>query len=159
MRPNREAVAILTELGVEIVAKNVAPRPGQTRSVGTVQRIVRRHGVEHARLVVMMIVESRNNRVALDEASLGAVSDVLIAMKRSYPSVYSNEITKIFEFFDQTPIAAIRLIYTQGLEGVINKRAALGGMIWERVVRVFGHPQSDWLDDRRLASSPENAKV
>ncbi len=31
---------ILAEFGVEVVARNVAPRPGQTRAVATVRRNV-----------------------------------------------------------------------------------------------------------------------
>lgn len=148
MTTNREALAILSELGVEVVAKNVRPMPGQTRSVATLQRIVRRHGVDHARLVIMLIMESVNNRGALDEASLGAVSDVVVAFKRSYPARYEAKISDLFAFFDATPIAAIRAFYTDGLDGVVNKRAALSGMIWERIIRAFGRPQIDWLDDR-----------
>lgn len=150
MSTNREALQILEELGVGVVAKNVAPKPGQTRSVATLQRIVRRHGAEHARLVVMVIMESENNRAALDEASLGAVSDVLVAFKRSYPARYEARTSDLFAFFDQTPIANIRALYTDGLEGVVNRRSALAGMIWERAVRVFGKPQIDWLDDRGM---------
>lgn len=151
MSNNREALAILSELGVEVVPKSIAPKPGQTRSVATLQRIVRRHGAEHARLVVMVIVESVNNRAALDEASLGAVSDVIQAFKRAYPARYEAKISDLFEFFDKTPIANIRALYTDGLDGIVNKRAALGGMLWERAIRVFGQPQIDWLDDRRSA--------
>lgn len=152
MSNNREALAILSELEVTVVAKNVTPKPGQTRSAATLQRIVRRHGPEHARMVIMLIVESVNNRAALDEASMGAVSDVLIAFKRAYPARYEASTTDLFEFFDATPIANIRALYTEGLDGVVNKRAALAGMIWERVIRVFGKPQMDWLDDRRATA-------
>lgn len=152
MKPNREALAILEELDVGVVAKNVMPRPGQTRSVATLQRIVRRHGVDHARMVIMLIMESINNRAALDEASLGAVSDVLAAFKRAYPARYEASTTDLFAFFDATPVANIRALYTDGLEGVVNKRAALAGMLWERIIRVFGNPQIDWIDDRRASA-------
>lgn len=150
-KPNREATMILEELGVTIVAKNVAPRPGQTRSVATLQRIVRRHGADHARMVVMMIMESVNNRAALDEASLGAVSDIILAFKRAYPARYEANISDLFAFFDSTPVANIRALYTDGLDGVVNKRSALAGMLWERIIRAFGNPQIDWIDDRRQA--------
>lgn len=152
MSDQREALAILNELGVTVVPKSVMPRPGQTRSVGTLQRIIRRHGAEHGRLVVMVIVESTNNLAALDEASLGAVSDILLAIRRSYPDIYVNDMTKVFEFFDVTPIANIRAIFTDGVDGIIPRRFALGGMLWERVVRVFGQPQMDILDDRRKSA-------
>ena len=150
MTTNREALAILEEFGVQVVAKNVRPRPGQTRSAATLQRIIRRHGQEHGRMVIMLITESVNNRAALDEASLGAVSDVILAFKRSYPARYEANISDLFDFFDATPIANIRALYTDGLDGVVNRRSALAGMIWERAVRVFGRPQIDWLDDRGM---------
>jgi hypothetical protein len=152
MSNNREALAILEELEVEVVAKNVMPRPGQTRSVATLQRIVRRHGVDHARMVIMLIMESVNNRAALDEASLGAVSDVLAAFKRTYPGIYEASTSDLFAFFDQTPIANIRVLFTEGLDGVVNKRSALAGQLWERLVRKFGQHQDDWLDDRRVSA-------
>lgn len=147
---NREATAILNELGVAIVAKNVRPKPGETRSVPTLQRIVRKHGADHAREVIMMISQSENNASALDEVSIGAVSDVLLAIKRSYADLYENDIDKIFMFFDATPIATIRARYTDGLEGIVNRRSALAGMLFERVIRIFNEKQQDWLDDRRV---------
>ena len=148
-KTNREATAILDELGIGVVAKNVAPKPGQTRSVATIQRIIRHHGADHARLALMLISESENNRVALDEISIGSVSDVLMAMKRNYPAMCRDDVSSLFAFFDQTPIAAIRAMYTDGLDGIVNKRYALAGMIWERCIRKFGNPQLDWLDDRK----------
>lgn len=150
IRVNREAIAILEELGIGIVAKNVQPKPGQTRSVATIQRIIRREGVDHARMALMLICESENNRVALDEVSIGAVSDVLLALKKNYPKLCRDDVSTLFAFFDQTPIAVIRAIYTDGLDSIVNKRAALSGMIWERAINKFGNPQLDWLYDRRV---------
>lgn len=150
MSNHREALAILDEFGVGVVAKNERPGPGQTRSVATLQRIVRKRGFEHGRMVVMVIMQSENNRCALCETSIGAVSDVLLAFKRSYAAIYEARISDLFAFFDQTPIATIRLLFTDGLEGVVNKRSALAGLIWERLVRQFGSPQLDILDDRKV---------
>lgn len=148
MKPNREALAILEELGIEAVAKNVAPRPGQTRSVGTVQKIIRRHGKDHCRLVLMLITQSENNRAALDEASIGAVSDLVEEFKRIYPAKAENGISELFDFLDRTPIAQIRAAYVGDCK---DKRGRLCGMLQERMMRVFGVPQLDWLDDRRQA--------
>lgn len=145
---NREALAILSELGIEAVAKNVAPRPGQTRSVGTVQKIIRRHGKDHCRLVLMLITQSENNRAALDEASIGAVSDLVEEFKRIYPAKAENGISELFDFLDRTPIAQIRAAYVGDCK---DKRGRLTGMLQERMLRVFGIPQLDWLDDRRQA--------
>lgn len=146
-RPNREAVAILTELGVEIVAKNVAPRPGQTRSVGTVQKIIRRHGEDHARLVLMLIMQSENNRAALCEASIGAVSDLVEEFRRIYPDKAENGISELFDFLDRTPIAQIRAAYIGDCK---DKRGRLCGMMQERMLLHFGIPQLDWINDRRV---------
>lgn len=146
MKPNREALQILEELGVVVVPKNVAPRPGETRSVGTVQKIIRRHGKEHCRLVLMLITQSENNRAALDEASIGAVSDLVEEFKRIYPAKAENGISELFDFLDRTPIAQIRAAYVGDCK---DKRGRLCGMLQERMMRVFGIPQLDWLDDRR----------
>lgn len=147
---NREALAILTELGVEVVAKSVTPRHGQTRSVATLQRIVRRHGVEHARLTMQVIFESDNNKAALNETTIGAVSDILLVFKRSYADIYERHTSRIFEFFDQTPIGVLEFLYVRNLDGITNRRSAFVGLLNERIVRMFGDPQMDLLDDRRV---------
>lgn len=148
-KPNREALSILSELGVTVVPKNVAPRPGETRSVGTIQKIIRRHGKEHCRLVLMLIMQSENNRAALDEASIGAVSDLVEEFRRIYPAKAENGISELFDFLDRTPIAQIRLLFAG--EHCKDRRATLKGMLRERMLRAFGIPQLDWLDDRRQA--------
>lgn len=149
---NREAVAILTELGVEIVAKNVAPRPGQTRSVGTVQKIIRRHGVEHARLVLSILTESENCKGYLSETVIGAVSDMVLVIERGYPDIYKRHMDRVYAFFDQTPIGAIEYLYARNLAGITNRRSALVGLLNERIIRTFGDPQLDLLDDRKMSA-------
>lgn len=154
-RPNREAVAILTELGVQIVAKNVAPRPGQTRSVGTVQKIIRRKneqgedGMAHARLVLMLIVESENNKAALCEATIGAVSDLVDEFRAMYPEKAENGISEFFTFLDGVPLPQIRAMFVGDCK---DKRPSMKGMLRERMIRYFGMPQLDWLDDRRMSA-------
>lgn len=150
MTNHREAMAILDEFGVEAVAKNVMPKPGQTRSVATLQRIVRKYGHEQARMAIQILMESENNRASLDEASIGAVADVLQAFKREYSGIYEARTSDLFEFFDKTPVANLRVLFVDGLDGVVNKRAALAGLLWERLVRQFGILQMDILDDRKV---------
>lgn len=152
MTNNREALAILSELDIEVVAKNVAPRPGQTRSVGTVQKIIRRHGKDHARLVLQILTESENCKGYLSETVIGAVSDILLVFQRGYPDIYERQTSRIFEFMDQTPIGAIEHLYVRNLAGITNRRSAFVGLLNERIVRVFGDPQLDLLDDRRMSA-------
>ncbi|NTA27419.1 hypothetical protein [Allorhizobium ampelinum] len=150
MACNREALEILEEFNVTVVPKNIVPKAGETRSVATVQRIARRHGRDHARFVIQAIVESQNNKAGLTETVIGAVSDIVLVFKRLYPTIYEKETSRIFEFLDQTPIATLELMFIRNLEGITNRRSAFVGLLNERVVRVFGTPQLDLLDDRRM---------
>lgn len=147
MRPNREALAILKDLDIRVVPKSTVPKPGETRSVGTVQKIIRRHGEDHARLVLMLIMQSENNRAALCEASIGAVSDLVEEFRRIYPDKAENGISELFDFLDRTPIAQIRAAYIGDCK---DKRGRLCGMLQERMLLHFGIPQLDWINDRRV---------
>ncbi|MGV2071654.1 hypothetical protein ACQZ4Z_12950 [Agrobacterium vitis] len=144
-----EAEAILSEFGVEIVPKNVMPKPGQTRAVTSVDRIRRRHGEAHARFVILTLVETANNRAALDETALWATSDIILAFKKNHPALMENDLDRFLSFFDRVPVGRLQL-WCLGLDGITNKRAALVGLIWERACRVFANRQPDLLDDRRM---------
>ena len=162
MRPNREALAILQELDNRVVPKSTVPKPGETRSVGTIQKIIRRKneqgedGGAHARLVLMLINESENNKASLCEATIGAVSDLLDEFRAMFPQKAENGISEFFDFLDRVPLPQIRTMFVGDCK---DKRASMKGMLRERMIRFFGMPQMDLLDDRRLASHPENAKV
>lgn len=143
-----EAAAILSEFGIEIIPANVVPHAGQTRAVATVSRIIRRYGADHARMVVMTLAETGNNKAKLNETSIWATSDVILAFRKNYPHIMAGEISQFFAFYDRIPVGHLQH-WVDGLDGITNKRAALVGVIWERVCRVFGDPQLDLLDDRR----------
>lgn len=149
---NREALAILEELGVTVVPKSTPPGPGETRSVGTIQKIIRRHGKEHARLVLQILTESENCKGYLSETVIGAVSDILLVLQRGYPDIYERQTSRIFEFMDRTPIGALEYLYVRNLAGITNRRSAFVGLLNERIVRQFGDPQYDLLDDRRMSA-------
>lgn len=44
--------ALCDEFEVRIVPKSAYPGPGETRAVGALAKIINRHGMEHARLVM-----------------------------------------------------------------------------------------------------------
>ncbi|MCE6073658.1 hypothetical protein GOZ89_09650 [Agrobacterium vitis] len=146
-----EVEAILSEFEVEIVPKNVMPKPGQTRAVASVDRIRRRHGEAHARFVIMTLVETADNRAALDETALWATSDIILAFKKNHPALMENDLDRFFSFFDQVPVGRLQL-WCFGLDGITSKRAALVGLIWERACRLFGNSQPDLQDDRRMST-------
>lgn len=143
-----DAEAILAEFGIEIIPANVVPQHGQTRAVVTVSRIIKRYGVEHARMVIMTLAETANNKARLSETAIWATSDVILAFRKNYPHIMAGEISQFFAFYDRIPVGHLQH-WVDGLDGITNKRAALVGLLWERAVRVFGDPQLDLLDDRR----------
>jgi len=142
-----EAEAMFEEFGIEIVPANVVPAVGQTRAVATLQRIINRHGEEHARFVIMALADCANNRAALDETGLWATSDIVLAFRKNYPEMMEKEVTRFLEFFDRVPVGMLQY-WCFGLDGITNKRAALVGLIWERACRVFGEPQGELFDGR-----------
>lgn len=146
-----EAEALLSEFGVSIVPKNVMPKHGETRAVASVDRIRRRYGVDHARFVIMTLVETANNKTALDETGLWATSDIILAFRKNYPDMMENDVDRFLQFFDRVPVGRLQL-WLFGLDGITNKRAALVGLVWERACRVFGDQQPDLYDDRRMSA-------
>lgn len=145
-----EAEAIFQEYGIEVVPANVMPAVGQTRAIATLDRIRNRHGEAHARFVVMTLAETANNRAFIDETSLWLVSDMIRAAEKNYPELVSNNVSAWFAFWDGLPLGWLQF-WAFDLDGVISKRHALGGMVYERMRRRFGAmaAQPDLLDDRR----------
>ncbi len=152
MIDNPWAHETFAEYGITTVSANVMPGVGQTRAVATLERIRNRHGEPHARFVVMTLAETANNRGSIDETTLWAISDLIRAAEKNYPTLMSNDLEAWFSFFDAIPLGQLEY-WTFGLDGVVSKRHALVGMVFERMRRRFGDLaiQPDLLDDRRTA--------
>ncbi len=148
-----EALAIFAEYQIEVVPANVMPANGQTRAIATLDRIRKRHGEAHARFVVMTLAETANNKAFIDETSLWVVSDMVRAAAKNFPSLVDNDVSAWFAFFDAIPLGYLQF-WTSDLDGVVSKRHALVGMLYERMRRRFGAlaVQPDLLDDRRGAA-------
>lgn len=148
-----EALAIFAEYGIAVVPAHVMPSIGQTRAIATLDRIRKRHGEAHARFVVMTLSETANNRGFIDETSLWVVSDMARAAAKNFPELVDNDVSAWFDFFDKIPLGYLQF-WAFDLDGVVSKRHALGGMIYERMRRRFGAlaVQPDLLDDRRGAA-------
>jgi hypothetical protein len=152
VKDHPEAMAILEEFGIRAVPANVMPRPGETRAIATLQRLCNTQGFDHARLVVQVLAESDNNRHPINENVLDAISMVLQGIAREYPALFEKETSRVFDFFDRVPIGALEMKYCRGMKGIVEQKPMLAGQIWERLVRTFGEPQGDLLDDRRGAA-------
>ena len=141
--------AICTEYGIEIIDGRAYPDVRQTRAVATMDRILRNRGEAHFRMVMSTLAETDNNQGQLDEYLFWAVRDLVDACK----GVIEAEPTKWLEVFDAAPVGELQFI-ARDLCGITHQRHALCGMLYERVVRVFGPnaAQPDLFDERRRSA-------
>lgn len=139
--------ALCDEFSVRIVPKSVYPAPGETRAVGALAKIINRHGIEHARLVMTTLAETENNRLALEASAFGAASDLI----RACPE-WVEDASKWLRVWDLTPVGELQALAHE-LRGHVSVRGALAGLIYERLWRAYGprSVQPDLLDDRRRA--------
>lgn len=146
-----EARAILAEFGITPVPPSAHVRPGETKAVGSLQKIIIKRGRDHARFVIMTWKDTHIRRTPLDGATLWALSDTVILMERNFPEVVTKEVEdKWFRFIDGLPIGWLQE-WARDVDPIIPRRFAIGGMIYERAKRIFGIRQPDLLDDRRVA--------
>lgn len=137
---------LCAEFGVRIVDKHRYPGIGETRAVATLDRIIARHGEDHARLVLSTLMETGNNKVLLDESGLWMASD----MVRKCRELIERDASAWLEMWDHIPGGELQFV-CQRLSGIVPQRYALGGMVYERIYRRFGPlaDQPDLFDDRR----------
>lgn len=141
--------ALLKEFGIEVIDKSRYPRAGQTRAIGTIRRIWERRGEAHIRDVMTVIADTTNNKASLEAEVFGAVSDIVLACK----DWYESDPSKFLAVFDACPIGELQAI-AHDLRGFVPLRAALAGLIFERVWRTYGPLglQPDLLDSRRMVA-------
>jgi hypothetical protein len=77
-----QLASICEELGVRLLSESVVRTPGSTRCIGVLRRILRKYGEGHLILLLRTIMESENNRMALVEPVIWALSDVMLANPR-----------------------------------------------------------------------------
>ena len=59
-----------------------------------------KHGEEHARLVMCVLAEGRGNHALIDEVSLWAISDLVLACG----DIVEENTSDFLELFDQVPL-------------------------------------------------------
>lgn len=138
--------ALCDEFEIEIIGKSRYPEPGQTRSPETINRILRKHGEDHARLALSTLRETANNHVLLDEVGLWCASDMI----RARPDVVERQAGEWLALWDQMPVGQLQAI-AQTVSGVLPVRYVLDGMLLERIQGRFGDRfvEPDLFDDRR----------
>lgn len=145
-----EARAILAEFGIEPVHPSGHTMPGQTKAVANLQKIVRARGYDHARFVIMTWKETMIRKTILDASTMWAFSDVILAVERNFPDLLGRDVERFFAFIDAIPVGWLQS-WAKDVDGIIPRRFAIGGMLYERAKRVFGIEQADLLDDRRAS--------
>jgi hypothetical protein len=144
-----EALAILHEFGVRVVPPGAHPRLGETKAVVNFQKIINARGYEHGRFLIMTWKDTMVKQTIMDGPSLWAISDVIKAVEKNFPDLLDKDVEKWFAFFDALQIGWLQ-DWAKDLDGVMPKRYAMGGQIYERIKRVFGITKVDLLDDRRV---------
>ncbi len=142
---------ICQEFGIEIIPFTRYPEIGQTRAVGTMDRILTRYGEDHFRMVMTTLAETANNKCAVDEYGLWAASDLI----RAWSHVVESRASEWLEVWDAMPVGELQFIH-RGLLGITPQRHALAGTLHERLSKQFGplSDQLDLLDDRRMGTKP-----
>lgn len=144
-----EARAILEEFGVKILPPSGHIQPGTTKAVANLQKIVRKRGFDHARLIVLLWKETNLRMIPMDSPTLWALSDTLTLVERNFPQVMASDTERLFTLVDGLPMGWLQ-DWARGCDGVIPRRFAIAGMIFERIVRIFKVDQADLLDDRQV---------
>ncbi|WP_429820269.1 hypothetical protein [Ensifer sp. B1-9] len=119
------ARSICAEFDIEIVAANVQPMPGQTRAVGTLERILMRYGEGHVRLVVATLAETAGNKGLINEYSAWAVSDLI----RANAEWVENRTEEWFQAWEKIPVGFL-MWHCMQLYGFVTQRQALAGMLY-----------------------------
>lgn len=117
--------ALCDEFDVRIVPRSIYPQPGETRAVAAIARVIKMHGMEHARLVMTVLVEGKGNAALIDYASIGAVSDIILACS----DLVEADAGAFLEMFDRMPLGPLMAIAHE-LRGIVHQRSALAGMLF-----------------------------
>ncbi|ASW06286.1 hypothetical protein [Rhizobium sp. 11515TR] len=125
--------SLCAEVGIEAIEGTAYPRLGQTRAVNTIRRIIERFGEDHARLVLMTLAETENNRALLDEVCLWTTSD----MVRVFSDEIEQDASQWLAYWDSMPVGYLQSV-SHGLKGMIKQRDALSGMVYRELRKYYG---------------------
>lgn len=121
--------SICAEFDIEIIPANEIPKPGQTRAVNTLARILEKHGEGHLRLVLSTLAETKNNQGLINEYSAWATSDLVLACSKWI----EEDASDWFRAWDRIPLGWL-MWTSQELYGIVKQRAALAGAMYVLLV-------------------------
>lgn len=116
--------SLCAEFDIEIVSADCVPKPGQTRAIATLERILKKHGAGHLRLVLSTLSETRYKEGLITEATAWAVSDLVLAY-RGWIEANAGE---WLAAWDHIPLGYV-MFKSMELAGIVPLRHALAGVL------------------------------
>jgi hypothetical protein len=131
---NPTAAALCDEIGIRVVppGRRSALCDLETCAERTIEKMVERHGVAHARFVLRTIAETVNNRRELVAPTIEAVSDVALA----HPA-WAERAGDWLDAFDLLDLPALRSQARTNLRAVAV-RDAMAALIHDRLLHHLG---------------------
>jgi len=116
---------LCAEFDIEIVPGNVYPKPGQTRVLATIRQIMSKYGAGHIRIVLSTLSETTGKEGLIDQFSLWATSDLVLACS----DWIESDLSGWYEAWDQLPMGYTMWECNQ-LSGYVPQRHALAGTLF-----------------------------
>jgi len=120
---------ICDELGIAVIPVTKQRGPMETCAVNTLEHVLRDHGAEHLRSVLMSIVDTENNKRMLVAPVIWAVSDILLA----HPSWFGGS---FLEAMDRIDLAAMHERAKANREAA-QPRQAIATMLFDELRKEF----------------------
>jgi len=139
MTPALASICESIDPPVRIIEPHVTRTPGTTKCGRVLDRILERHGEEHVTLLLRTIMESENNRMALVEPILWAVSDVMLANPK-----WPAKGLEWLEAFDTLDLCGI-WAKSKEANGAPPERHGVASKITEALQQRFGDGQDGRL--------------
>lgn len=128
--------ALCSEFGIEVIQGTSYPKLGQTRAHATIRNMIDTLGMDHTRMVIMTLAETRNNLCMLDEVGIWAASDLV----KRFRVEIEKDPSQWLDLWDRLPIGFLQS-RAHELRGFVKPRNALFGMIYMMVRQVYGQPE------------------
>lgn len=124
-----QLASICSELGITVIPVTKQRGPMETCAINTLEHVLRNHGSEHLRSVLMSIVETENNKRMLVAPVIWAVSDILLA----HPSWFGGD---FLEAMDRIDLADLHERAKANREAA-QPRQAIATMLFEELRKEF----------------------
>lgn len=118
-----------TELGITVIPVTKQRGVMETCAINTLERVLRDHGAEHLRSVLISIVETENNKRMLVAPVIWGMSDVLLA----HPSWFGGEFLQAMDGVDLADMHERAKANRQAAQ----PRQAIATMLFEKMREKF----------------------